>query len=56
MSGRLDLRRGVVLTVEPLVVRIIRGLPLDADPDPYLKPRTADRSLEELWTDIYVNA
>lgn len=38
------------LTVEPLVVRIIRGLPLDADPDPYLKPRPADRTLEELWT------
>jgi hypothetical protein len=38
------------LTVEPLVVRLIRGLPLDADPDPYLKPRHADRPLEELWT------
>lgn len=38
------------LTVEPLVVRIIRGLPLDADPDPFLKPRYADRPLEELWT------
>jgi ATPase family associated with various cellular activities (AAA) len=38
------------LTVEPLVVRIIRALPLDADPDPYLKPRHADRPLEELWT------
>lgn len=38
------------LTVEPLVVRLIRGLPLDADPDPYLKPRYADRPLEELWT------
>ena len=38
------------LTVEPLVVRMIRGLPLDSDPDPYLKPRYADRPLEELWT------
>ncbi len=38
------------LTVEPLVVRLIRGLPLDADPDPYLRPRYADRPLEELWT------
>ncbi|MBK7536429.1 MAG: ATP-binding protein [Myxococcales bacterium] len=38
------------LTVEPLVVRIIRGLPLDADPDPYLKSRPAERSLDDLWT------
>jgi hypothetical protein len=38
------------LTVEPLVVRLIRGLPLDSDPDPYLKPRVAERALEELWT------
>ena len=36
------------LTVDPMVVRIIRGGSLDVDSDPHLRPRVADRALDQV--------
>jgi AAA+ superfamily predicted ATPase len=36
------------LSVDPMVVRIIRGGSLDVDADPHLRPRVADRTLDQV--------
>ncbi|HWO24525.1 MAG TPA: ATP-binding protein [Kofleriaceae bacterium] len=36
------------LTVDPMVVRIMRGGSLDVDSDPHLRPRVADRVLDQV--------
>jgi ATP-dependent 26S proteasome regulatory subunit len=36
------------LSVDPMVVRIIRGGSLDVDADPHLRPRVADRALDQV--------
>jgi ATP-dependent 26S proteasome regulatory subunit len=36
------------LNVDPMVVRIIRGGSLDVDADPHLRPRVADRTLDQV--------
>jgi hypothetical protein len=37
------------LTVEPLIVRRISGLPLETDAHAFPRPRPADRDLSDLW-------
>jgi len=48
VAGDAPSRLFAALTVDPMVVRLIRGGSLDVDADPHLRPRVADCALDQV--------